>query len=147
MFSEGYERGTTALSSVSQVMRDDLTDGELATLARSEEVKIRAAVAERVQTPLTSLLILATDAAPSVRAAVARNPRADIPLEVRESLARDASPEVLFALVRCESVPDSILAKLQRSSIKDLAAAAKERAKAPRPAPGFGVAQVGLASS
>lgn len=149
MFSEDYARDTTALGSVQKVMRDDLTDSELASLARSGELKIRAAVAEHSQTPLTSLVKLASDEAPGVRAAVARNSRVDIPLEVRETLARDKSLEVLFALVKCESVPGSILSKLARSTNREVAAAAKDRMKR-KPIAGAvvsAIGQVGFASS
>jgi N-acetylmuramic acid 6-phosphate (MurNAc-6-P) etherase len=127
MFSDDYAGGKTALSSVATIMRDDLTDGELAVLARSEELKVRAAVGARPQTPLTSLIVLAADEAPAVRAGVARNPRVDIPLEVRETLAQDRSPEVLHALIRCPAVPASILSRLSRSWNRDVASAAKER--------------------
>src|SRR5512143_106677 len=112
MFSEDYEGGKTALNSVAKVMRDDLTDGELATLARSDQLKIRAAVGERVRTPLTSLLILAADESPAVRAGVARNPRVDMPVEMREALAQDKSAEVLLALISCPAVPEKVLSRL-----------------------------------
>jgi hypothetical protein len=149
MFSDDYESGKTALSSVATIMRDDLTDGELAILARSQELKVRAAVGARAQTPLTSLLILAADESPAVRAGVARNPRVDLPIEIRESLAQDKSPEVLHALIRCPAVPEKILLRLSRSWNRDVATAAKERQRdlktsgAGAPA----VGQVGFASS
>jgi len=127
MFSEGYESGKTALSSVNQVMRDDLTDSELAVLGRSEEAKIRAAVAERPLTPLTTLLRLASDEAPSVRAGVARNPRSDLPIEVREALATDKDITVQLALLRCPTVPEAIVRKMGRSWNREVAAAAKKR--------------------
>ncbi len=127
MFSEDYEGGRTALNSVAAVMRDDLTDGELAALARSEQLKVRAAVGERVRTPLTSLLILAADESPAVRAGVARNPRVDIPVELRETLAQDKSAEVLLALIQCPVVPEKILSRLARSWNRDVASAAKRR--------------------
>ena len=127
MFSEGYESGKTALSSVNSVMRDDLTEAELATLARSDEAKIRAAVAERPTTPLTTLLKLSTDEVPAVRAGVARNPRTDMPIEIREDLAKDKDETVLFALIRCPAVPEQILRRLSRSWNREVAAAAKKR--------------------
>jgi hypothetical protein len=127
MFSEGYESDKTALGRVNQVMRDDLTDGELAVLGRSEEAKIRAAVAERPLTPLLTLLKLSSDEAAVVRAGVARNPRSDIPIEVREALAKDKDISVLLALIRCPAVPEPILRKLGRSWNKEVAAAAKKR--------------------
>jgi hypothetical protein len=127
MFSEDYEGGRTARNSVAAVMRDDLTDGELAMLARSEQLKVRAAVGERVRTPLTSLLILAVDESPAVRAGVARNPRVDIPVELREALAQDKSAEVLVALIQCPALPEKILSRLARSWNREVASAAKER--------------------
>ncbi len=148
MFSLDYESGQTARSSVSRVMRDDLTDGELAVLGRSEEVMIRAAVGERPQTPMTTLIVLANDEAPWVRAAVARNPRPDIPLEVRESLAQDKSHEVQLALIAGVSVPDSILSRLSHSWNRDVASAAKDRQKSLKAsgAVASAVGQVGFAS-
>ena len=149
MFSLDYEGGKTARSSVSRVMRDDLTDGELAVLGRSEEVMIRAAVGERPLTPLTTLIVLANDEAPWVRAAVARNPRTDLPIEVREALAQDKSAEVLHALIQCPAAPEKILAKLSRSWNRDVASAAKERLKGIKTsgAVASAVGQVGFASS
>ena len=118
-------------------------------MARSDELMVRVAVGERPQTPLTSLLILAADEAPAVRAAVGRNPRADIPIEVRENLAKDKSPEVLHALIRCESMPEAVLSKLTRSFNRDVAHAAKTRLKERKRSGGASpaVGQVGLASS
>ena len=131
MFSEGYENEKTALSSVNKVMREDLTEAELATLARSDEAKIRAAVAERPLTPLTTLLKLSTDESPSVRAGVARNPRSDMPVEIREDLARDKDETVLLALIRCPALPEQILRRLSRSWNREIAAAAKKRLSNP----------------
>jgi len=124
-------------------------DADLANLARSHEAKIRAAVAEAPQTPLTTLLILASDEAPTVRAGVARNPRADLPVEVRENLARDKSIEVQFGLLKCPTLPESVLVRLGKSGARDVAAAAKQRMKTRKTSGGaqpvFG--QVGFASS
>jgi hypothetical protein len=149
MFSEDYEGGRTALNSVATVMRDDLTDGELATLARSDQLKVRAAVGERVRTPLTSLLILAADESPAVRAGVARNPRVDIPVELRETLAQDKSAEVLLALIQCPAVPEKILSRLARSWHREVASAAKARQRSLKTsgAVAAGAGQVEFASS
>jgi len=125
MFSENYSR-QTAIASATKVLAADLTDHELATLARSEEAKVRAAVAERPNTPLTSLLLLAQDVAPAVRAGVARNSRADLPIELRQDLAKDKSSEVVYALIDNPATPDSILSKFTRSFHRDYAVAAKE---------------------
>lgn len=125
MFSENYSR-QTALASATKVLAADLTDHELATLARSEEAKVRAAVAERPSTPLTSLLLLAQDVSPAVRAGVARNQRVDLPIELRQDLAKDKSSEVVFALIDNPATPESILGKFQRSFHRDYAIAAKE---------------------
>ncbi len=149
MFSSDYEGGLTARNSVAKVMREDLTDGELAVLARSDQVMIRAAVGARPQTPLTTLIVLANDESPFVRAAVARNPRTDLPIEVRENLAQDKSREVQLGLLECDAVPDSIVSRLSRSWNREVATAAKEKARsrtksgASTPA----VGQVGFASS
>ena len=124
MFSENYSR-QTALASVNNALAMDLTDHELASLARSEEAKVRAAVAERPNTPLTSLLLLAQDISPAVRAGVARNPRPDLPVEMRQDLAKDKSPEVVYALIENPATPDSILSKFTRSFHRDYASSAK----------------------
>jgi len=125
MFSENYSR-QTAIASATKVLAADLTDHELATLARSEEAKVRAAVAERPTTPLTSLLLLAQDVAPAVRAGVARNARPDLPIELRQDLAKDKSSEVVYALIDNPATPDSILTKFTRSFHRDYAIAAKQ---------------------
>jgi hypothetical protein len=125
MFSENYSR-QTAIASATKVLAADLTDHELATLARSEEAKVRAAVAERENTPLTSLLLLAQDVAPAVRAGVARNQRPDLPIEMRQDLAKDKSSEVVYALIDNPATPESILTKFTRSFHRDYAASAKE---------------------
>ena len=52
MFSENYTR-QTALAGAQAALDPGLTDHELAQLARSDEAKVRAAVAERTATPLT----------------------------------------------------------------------------------------------
>ena len=126
MFSENYSR-QTALASVQQALDPHLSDHELATLARSEEAKVRAAVAERPDMPLTTLLKLAQDPSPAVRAGVARNPRVDIPLELHRELASDKSPEVVFALIENPQVPDSVIAKLARQLHKEWAGEARAR--------------------
>lgn len=112
---------------VKQARDPHTTDHELATLARSEEPMVRAAVAERVETPMTTLLKLSSDEASSVRAGVARNEREDLPVELREQLARDWALEVLYALLRNPQVPDSVVAKLARSRHRDIATAARRR--------------------
>jgi len=125
MFSENYSR-QTAIASATKVLAADLTDHELATLARSEEAKVRAAVAERPTTPLTSLLLLAQDVSPAVRAGVARNQRADLPIEMRQDLSKDKSSEVVYAVIENPATPDSILSKLSHSFHRDYAGAAKQ---------------------
>lgn len=126
MFSENYSR-QTALASVQKALGADLTDGELAVLARSDEAKVRAAAAERPAMPLTTLLKLSQDPSPAVRAGVARNPRADIPEDLRRELASDKAPEVIYALIENPQVPDSIIAKLARQVHKEYAGAARNR--------------------
>jgi len=126
MFSDSHQT-QTALNSAQRALDPNLTDNELAQLARSDEAKVRAAVAERPATPLTTLLKLAADVAPTVRAGVARNPRVDIPIELREDLAKDKSTEVVFALIQNPAVPDSLVGKLARSRQRDVAAAARKR--------------------
>ena len=149
MYSEDYVRETTALGSVQRAMASVNGDADLAQLARSHEAKIRAAVAEAPQTPLTTLVVLASDTTPAVRAGVARNPRDDIPEELRERLAGDKSVEVLRALLRCPTLPERILAKLAKSRVKEISTVAKQRAKTRKSSdelmPVFG--QVGFASS
>ncbi len=126
MFSDGYTR-QTALASAEKALDPNLTDHDLAQLAHSEEAMVRAAVAERINTPLTTLVRLATDVAPAVRAGVARNQRVDIPIEIREDLAKDKSSEVVFALIANPVLPSAILGKLARSRQRDYATAARKR--------------------
>ena len=149
MYSEDYVHETTALGSVQKAMESVTSDADLAKLARSHEAKIRAAVAEAPQTPLTTLLVLAADSVPAVRAGVARNTRTDLPVEVRETLAQDKSIDVQFALLRCPVLPESALAKLAKSGHKEVSSVAKERVKERKASggaqPAFG--QVGFASS
>ena len=126
MFSENYSR-QTALASVEKALDPNLSDHELATLARSEEAKVRAAVAERPAMPLTTLLMLARDPSPAVRCGVARNPRADMPIDLHRDLASDKSPDVVFALIENPQVPDSVIAKIARQVHKEYAADARAR--------------------
>lgn len=126
MFSDSYQP-QTALQSAQKALDPNLSDHELAQLAYSEEAKVRAAVAERTNTPLTTLVRLATDVAPAVRAGVARNQRVDIPIELREDLAKDKSPEVVFALIANPAVPAALIGKLARGRNKEIAAAARKR--------------------
>jgi len=126
MFSENYSR-QTAIASVNEALDPNLTDHDLAQLAHSPEAKIRALAAEHVRTPLTTLLTLAKDESPGVRAGVARNVRADIPEELRRDLAHDTHTEVLLALIRNEAVADGIVARLARHRNNDVAAAVRAR--------------------
>jgi flagellar motor switch protein FliG len=126
MFSENYSR-QTANASAHTAVPEELTEGELAQLARSPEAKVRATVAARSATPLTSILRLLTDEAPAVRAGVARNQRADMPIEIFQDLASDKAHEVVSALISNPAVPDSIISKLARHRTKDYSAAARER--------------------
>lgn len=126
MFSENYSR-QTALASVQKALDPALSDSELAQLARSEEAKVRAAVAERPGMPLTTLLKLSQDPSPAVRAGVARNPRVDVPDDLHRELAADRSPEVVFALIENPQVSDAIIGKLARQIHKEYAAAARAR--------------------
>lgn len=129
MFSDNYT-AATALARSQQVLAAELSDHELGSLARSEEAKVRAAVAERPGTPLTSLLLLARDISPAVRTGVARNPRPDMPIEIRQDLAKDKSPEVVFAVINNPATPEQILTKFTRSFHRDYAMAAKEQLQA-----------------
>ncbi|WP_159449657.1 hypothetical protein [Demequina sp. NBRC 110057] len=125
MFSENYSR-QTALASLKD-LDADLSDRDLVTYSRSEEAMVRAAVAERPTTPLTTLLKLARDESPTVRAGVARNVRVDMPEQVYQDLAGDKVVEVVLALIGNPQVPDSLVAKLGRQFHKEYAGAARER--------------------
>lgn len=122
--------GETALESMAKAMDPDLTDGELATLARSEEAKIRAVVGSRAQTPMTTLLKLANDEVPGVRAGVAKNQRPGIPEDLFDQLSRDKSLEVVMAIIDNPTVPDSIIGRLARHYHKEYSAAARARLSA-----------------
>lgn len=125
MFSDNYSR-QTALASLND-LNADLSDHELASLSRSDEAMIRAAVAERPGTPLTTLLKLCRDESATVRAGLARNPRPDMPPQVHEDLAGDKVIDVVLALIANPAVPDTLVAKLGRQFHKEYSAAARER--------------------
>ncbi len=126
MFTENSTR-QTALGSLEKALDPNLTDADLAVLSRSEEAKIRAAVAERPETPLTSLLRLSTDSSSTVRVGVARNRRPEMPEDVFDQLSRDKSVDVLFALIENPMVPDTIIGRLARHYHKEYAGAARAR--------------------
>ncbi|MDN4480024.1 hypothetical protein [Demequina muriae] len=126
MFSENYSR-QTALASVEKALDPNLTDAELATLARSEEAKVRAAVAQRPATPLTTLLKLASDESPTVRVGVARNQRPNIPEDLHDQLAHDKVADVVYALIENPTVPDAVIGRLARQFHKEYASAARAR--------------------
>lgn len=117
----------SALASVHKSLDPNLSDAALASLSRSDEAKVRAAVAERPATPLTTLLKLAVDKAPSVRAGVARNERPDIPIELHKQLAHDKAVEVIYALIENPAVSDQIIGRLARHFHKEYASAARKR--------------------
>ena len=126
MFSDNYQQ-QTAIGSAQRALDSSLTDNDLAQLARSDEAKVRAAVAERIDTPLTTLVRLASDVAPTVRAGVARNQRVDLPVELREDLAKDKSYEVVVALVQNPALPIGMVRKLARSRNREVALVARKR--------------------
>lgn len=126
MFSEKYSR-QTALASVQKVLDATLTDAELASLSRSDEAKIRAAVAEQPATPLTTLLKLASDESKVVRVGVARNPRPDMPADLHAQLAEDKSADVIYALIDNPVVSDALIGRLARQFHKEYASAARAR--------------------
>lgn len=144
MFSENYSR-QTANASAESAVPEELTQGELAQLTRSPEAKVRAAVAARAETPLTSILRLLVDEAPAVRAGVARNQRPDMPIEIHQDLAADKAHEVVAALIENPAVPDSVIAKLGRQRTKDYSAAARKRLQESKGKSGF-LGMVGLGS-
>ncbi|WP_062519741.1 hypothetical protein [Demequina silvatica] len=130
MFSDSTSAPQTARKSAQQVITAGITDGELATLSRSPEVKVRAAVAEHAGTPLMTLLRLAEDTSADVRMGLARNRRASIPIELREDLAKDKNVDVVYALIDNPAVPESLIAKLGRHLHKEYAKAARARSAA-----------------
>ena len=126
MFSDNYQQ-QTAIGSAQRILDASLTDHELAQLAHSDEARVRAAVAERVDAPLTTLVRLASDVSPAVRAGVARNQRVDLPVELREDLAKDKSYEVVVALVQNPALPIGMVRKLARSRNREVALVARKR--------------------
>ncbi|MDN4475632.1 hypothetical protein QQX09_07175 [Demequina sp. SYSU T00192] len=126
MFSDSSAQ-QTARQSAQRVITAGVTDGELQTLARSSEVKVRAAVAEHAGTPLMTLLRLAEDPAADVRMGLARNRRESIPIEIREDLAKDRNVDVVYALIDNPAVPDALIARLGRQLHKEYAKAARAR--------------------
>ncbi len=102
-------------------------DGDLVTLARSSDVKVRASVAAHPCTPLTTLLKLAEDPAAEVRRGVARNTRRGIPVQVHEDLARDGNCDVIYALIDNPVVPTAVIARLGRQVHRAYSRAARAR--------------------
>jgi len=119
----------SSLESAIDALDPSLSEWELSKLGQSDELITRTIVAGRPNTPVTTLARLAVDQVPAVRASVARNPREDIPIEIRETLARDKSSEVLHALIGCKTIPESILLKLAKSWHRDISSGAKARMK------------------
>ncbi|MFV0285422.1 MAG: hypothetical protein ACK5IM_03405 [Demequina sp.] len=142
MFSENYSR-QTALASLKD-LDADLSDRDLVTYAKSEEAMVRAAVAERPSTPLTTLLKLARDESPTVRAGVAKNRRPEMPEQVYQDLAGDKVVEVVLALIANPQVPDALIAKLGRQFHKEYSGAARERLSSKSGAAGL-LGRVGIA--
>lgn len=126
MFSENYSR-QTALASVEKALDPNLSDAELASLARSEEAKVRAAVAQRPATPMTTLLKLASDESPTVRIGVARNQRPDMPADLHDQLAHDKVADVVYALIENPAVSEAIIGRIARQFHKEYASAARAR--------------------
>ncbi len=132
MFSD-TNRQQTALQSAQSALTARITDGELAALARSAEVKVRAAAAAHPAVPLTTLLRLAEDEAVDVRIGVASNRRHGIPAGLFEDLAKDRNVDVVYALIANPAVPDALIARLGRQVHREYAKAARARlAKARR---------------
>lgn len=117
----------TALQSAQQALAGNISDGELAVLARSPEAKVRAAAAAHPGTPVITLLKLAQDVHADVRAGVASNPRTGVPIELFEDLAKDKNVDVVYALIANPAVPDSLIAKLGRQIHKEYAKHARAR--------------------
>ncbi|SEJ35005.1 hypothetical protein [Demequina mangrovi] len=126
MFSDSNAQ-QTARQSAQKAIPDGISDGELATLSRSPEAKVRAAVAAHAGTPLMTLLRLAEDRSTDVRIGLARNRRVAIPIEVREDLAKDKNVDVVYALIENPAVPEQLIAKLGRQIHKEYAKAARAR--------------------
>lgn len=130
MFSDDGTRQVANRSAQGAII-DRLSGGALASLARSPEPQDRAAAAEHVGTPVTTLLRLAEDPSMEVRRGVARNRRAGVPLEVHEDLAKDKSVDVLYALIANPTVPEALVARLARHRHREYAKAARRRLASP----------------
>lgn len=126
MFSDNHGQ-QTALQSAQKALAGNISDGELATLARSPEAKVRARAAAHPGTATITLLKLAQDVNADVRIGVASNPRRGIPVELFEDLARDKNLDVVYALIANPAVPDSVIAKLGRQFHKEYAKRARAR--------------------
>ncbi|MDN4477635.1 hypothetical protein QQX10_07515 [Demequina sp. SYSU T00039] len=126
MFSDGNGQ-QTALQSAQKALAGNISDGELATLARSPEAKVRAAAAAHPGTPIITLLKLAQDVNADVRIGVASNPRQGIPVELFEDLAKDKNVDVVYALIGNPAVPDPVIARLGRQIHKEYAKHARAR--------------------
>lgn len=126
MFSDNHGQ-QTALQSAQKALAGTISDGELATLARSPEAKVRAKAAAHPSMPIITLLKLAQDVNADVRIGVASNQRAGIPIELFEDLAKDKNVDVVYAIIANPAVPDSLIAKLGRQIHKEYAKHARAR--------------------
>ncbi len=120
----------TARQSAEQAIHSGITDGELAALGRSPEVKVRAAVGAHLKTPLITLLKLAQDPHVDVRVAVASNRRPGIPPELHEDLAKDKDVDVVFELIANPAVSEALITRLGRHLHREYARLARARAAA-----------------
>ncbi len=82
----------TITEDVSRALDPGVTRMELVTLAAHRDMRVRAAVASRVDAPMASLISLAHDDDIRVRQALAGNPTS--PLWVLRTLAVDRRPQI-----------------------------------------------------
>ncbi|WP_297082555.1 hypothetical protein [uncultured Demequina sp.] len=116
-----------ALMTPERALDPSLTEHEVAELSHAASDQVRAAVAERHDVSVITMLKLARDSSPEVRASVARNSRPDMPEEILVELADDKSREVVYALIYNPAVPTSVLAHLARPFRQGPAGAARAR--------------------
>lgn len=126
MFSDNYTQDT-ALARAGVLDEERATVDQLAQASRSEEARVRVVAARHARTPLLSLLKLSDDEATSVRAALAGNPRTDVPEDVWDRLAHDKQVDVLLALAGNTAIPAAVLRRLALHRDRDVASAARHQ--------------------
>ncbi|WP_159449597.1 hypothetical protein [Demequina sp. NBRC 110057] len=135
--ARGFNYAPGASAEVEEAGQPGLHRTQVAVLAGSKNVLVRAAVAARPDLPLGLLVTLAHDRATEVRAAIGANPTATPP--IMEHLLGDKQVTVLEALLSNPSLSPALVERLafhRRAEVRHAAAARlNEAPEAPAPPP------------